>query len=187
MTSSRGLSARELRELIAEYGSLEAARHARPEIADFIKIGEQLARTFQQFNESIKSAVPLHAVREPELVDLYEREVSEIALLADIRDELAARRPDAAPTRQGRPAGSYVERKTFEVVLKMIVDGHASAREIEQATRTNDGLEFVNRKKAGRIIRQIDGHRRAAKTALVAQKLPSGFRATPFGVLLPKV
>lgn len=63
--SARGLRPNELRALVAEYGSLEAARHARPEIADFIEAG---TRAFRQINEAIKTGLPrLRVVQEPEL------------------------------------------------------------------------------------------------------------------------
>jgi hypothetical protein len=170
---ARGLSANELRDLVAEHGSLEAARRARPELAGVIAASVRTAKT---------AVPPLQVVSErPGLTAPDDLRLSEIALR---RDGLAVQL-GAAPARGGRPEGSYIETDTFWVVWKQVVDGHASGRDIDRDTFASKDLQRVNREKAGVIIKWVEKHPRAAKNALVARKPPRGFSATPFGVRIP--
>jgi hypothetical protein len=108
-----------------------------------------------------------------------------------VRKSLAAERTAASgrqPGAGGRPKGSLVETETFWKVWEMALDGR-SARGIDKATGKNTGkgagLEFVNRIKAGVIVKAVRKNRPAAHRALGGRKTPRGFRATSAGVVLP--
>jgi len=86
----------------------------------------------------------------------------------------------------GRPKGSFVEAETFWTVWAMVLNENASAREIAKATDDADSeLEFVNRDKAGVIVKAVRSNRTAARAALAGRKTPPGFSATLYGIKLP--
>jgi hypothetical protein len=57
---------------------------------------------------------------------------------------------------------------------------------IAKKTDKDPELSYVNRIKAGVIVRWIHKHPRAARRALSGRRIPRDFPATPDGVLLPK-
>jgi hypothetical protein len=87
-----------------------------------------------------------------------------------------------------RLAGSYVATETFWPVWEMACDG-ASANGIDNATNKGaiPGLEYVNRDKAGAIVKEVRADVTAAREALRLRKLPQPFVQTAAGVKLPQL
>ena len=99
-------------------------------------------------------------------------------------DEAAT--PKRAET-PGRPRGSEtpIDLDTFWTIFRMAVEG-ASARRIARASEADAALTYINKAKAGVIVKWVAAHPAAAKHALGDQIIPKGFLATPDGVFLPK-
>ena len=76
---------------------------------------------------------------------------------------------------------------TFWVVFERVVNEKASARAIWELTDTKPELAFVNRIKAGRIVKWVEAHPVEARRAVdPAREIPSDFPATSDGVVIPK-
>jgi hypothetical protein len=92
------------------------------------------------------------------------------------------------PARLGRPKGSEVPipNDTFWTIFELAADEKASARRIDRVTNADPKLDFVNRVKAGRLVKWVADHPTAARAALRGKEIPKGFLATPDGVILPK-
>ncbi len=106
--------------------------------------------------------------------------------------EPAGRRGGAAASssttgrKPGRPKGSYVEEETFWHVWGMALRG-ASARRIDEDSKAPDfRFAYVNREKAGAIVKAVKKNRSAAQRALAGRETPPGFSATTYGIKLPK-
>jgi hypothetical protein len=89
----------------------------------------------------------------------------------------------------GRPKGSFVETETFWAVWTMAINGE-SARGVAKRTdpkqaHAEAGLEFVNREKAGVIVKAVKTDVVAARRLLAGRKTPPGFSASPGGIELP--
>lgn len=110
-----------------------------------------------------------------------------LARVAELLDDRGAAQPvgDEVSVKGGRPPGSFVETETFWTVWGMVVLDDASARAIAKATDKNHDLEFVNRDKAGVIVKAVKRNRAAARRALGGRETPRGFSATSYGVKLP--
>jgi hypothetical protein len=190
-----GVTPNELRALREQYGSDEQIIAARPDLADAVRalaaLSADMARDAAQIRDAFRPPA-LRTIGDPDesiapiVLDMSRDHRTE--LLSEIRDELVAQRDGDAPTsRVGRREGSYIATvETFWAVWKMALDGK-SGRGIEEATAAGnkDGLEFVNKTKAGVIVKWVTANRARAKRALGDQKTPRGFLVTPDGVLLP--
>ncbi len=62
----------------------------------------------------------------------------------------------------------------------------SSVRAVALDVASEDWLEYVNRDKAGVIVGFVEENQAAARRALGGRRLPRGFSATSYGVLLPK-
>ena len=102
------------------------------------------------------------------------------------RLDVEATEAEVERARGGRPKGSFVGEKTFWVVWKMVLEDDASANNISKVTGETPELEFVNREKAGKIIKAVKANRRAARRAVFDRKPPRGFSATSYGFRLPE-
>jgi hypothetical protein len=92
-----------------------------------------------------------------------------------------------AAARVGRPLGSEVPipPDTVLEILRRVVEENASARAIADATDEDPGLSFVNRIKAGVIVKWVAKHPAEARRAVDRQEIPADFPATAAGVMLP--
>jgi hypothetical protein len=93
------------------------------------------------------------------------------------------------PRKAGRPWGSEmpIPTDTFWSIFELAVVEEASARRIARDTGADRKMSFVNRDKAGRLVKWVADHPTAARAALRGREIPKGFLATPAGVLLPKL
>ena len=73
----------------------------------------------------------------------------------------------------------------FWRVWEMVLDEGASARGIAEATKGD--RNFVNREKAGVIVKAIRADEAAARRALAGRQTPPGFRPPPRGIRLPSL
>jgi hypothetical protein len=112
-------------------------------------------------------------------------EENEEAIRSWLGSEVSTEAPAMGSRQTGRPEGSYVEAETFWQVWAMALDEGASARRIADVTDADAGLVFVNRDKAGVIVKAVASNRGAARRALAGRKTPKGFSATPYGIKLP--
>lgn len=108
--------------------------------------------------------------------------------LRDDEGATAAARAGAGKGEGGRPEGSQVAipEETFWEVWRLALDENASARAIERATSTGSEWGFVNKEKAGVIVKAVRKNKATARRALADQITPPGFLVTDNGVLLPK-
>jgi hypothetical protein len=111
--------------------------------------------------------------------------------LADDEPPRKAELPKAK-TPRARPLGSTnkwegkpIPDETFWELFRLAVEEDASARGLEKLTDERADLEFVNRNKAGNIVKWVKSHRTLARRALDRHELPRLFRATPDGVFPP--
>jgi hypothetical protein len=88
----------------------------------------------------------------------------------------------------GRRKGSEVpiSDDTVLEVLRLIVEENARPRAIADATDGAIELSFVNRIKAGAIVKWAEAHPVKARRAVDRQEIPADFPATDGGRLLPK-
>jgi hypothetical protein len=99
-----------------------------------------------------------------------------------------ADQPDEKPPGTiGRPEGPVpVPAATFWEILRLIVFDDASARCIDKTTNQRPELAFVNRNKAGDLIKWVEANPSKARNALTRHEIPRHFRATDGGVIWPK-
>jgi hypothetical protein len=81
-----------------------------------------------------------------------------------------------------RLKGSYATTDAFWAAWEMACNG-ASANRIDKDTKTTP--RYLNRDKAGVIVKRVRADPTAAWEALRLRKLPQGFAQTPAGVRLP--
>jgi hypothetical protein len=99
------------------------------------------------------------------------------------RDRLPGK--DSSPNKwEGKP----IPHETFWELFRLAVEEEASARSLSTLTDESDnGLAFVNRNKAGNIVKWVKAHPTRARRALKWHELPREFRATPEGVFPPEL
>jgi hypothetical protein len=137
-----GLSANQLRELVDEHGSLEAAIEARPDLAVQLRGVQQLAEKFgktaaaaARMSKNIRPAA-LMRVREPKPL-LVENKVETQAAafeLALARHDQAQMRKAKAKKRKHGPDPHPIPRAAVAKVLAGLEGGTKKLTEIEQET-----------------------------------------------------
>jgi hypothetical protein len=102
-----GLTARQLRLLLDEHGSFEAAIEARPDLADQLRaaraLSDQATCLAEQLREATGQLRAATEIREPEAIDPGGARVLEVELLAEIADKLNQHGSERRRSRFGRP------------------------------------------------------------------------------------
>jgi hypothetical protein len=140
---------------------------ARPEFAEeFERLGVRVLRTMGGTRVYV-----------PDEHDAYVR-----GLLDDSAESLGTE------SSRSKWEGKPIPHDTFWELFRLAVEENASARGLAVLTdkRDND-LAFVNRNKAGNIVKWVKAHSALARRALDRHELPRAFRATSDGVFPPEL
>jgi hypothetical protein len=190
--AARGLTSRQVRELLDEHGSYDAAIEARPELADELRAaqgtGKQLAEQFRPVVEAYSSlhkdlAPMARAFARPPKVRSFP-DLAEAKFERDVRVQVTAlERYEAKQAGKGEPGApkKMMSRKTFLKILELSLKrarsgtGQPALEAISKVTRHPD-LDFVSRKRVTPIADWVAANQKRAERALSRGEIPALFR-----------
>jgi hypothetical protein len=116
---------------------------------------------------------------------LWPRVFRVLGVTAGLEDDEPAAELPARGGPQEKWEGKPIPHETFWELFRLAVQEDASARALENLTDKRDDLEFVNRNKAGNIVKWVKSHPTLSRRAVDRHELPREFRATLDGVFPP--
>jgi hypothetical protein len=175
----RGITAREIGELVDEHGSIEAAIEARPDLADQLRGVQRLSAALGEQARAVQRAMPAGITRA--LTRAPERRLLRIADPIETQAaafELALRRAREEPRGEsGRPRQTITQDE-LHGLFKRGLERARSTKKRRQPSYDSIADEYgLKRTWTTPIVKWAETHQRAAREAIVTSKTPRRFSA----------